>query len=142
MIRLSETKNILLTNPELWVNNGSFQNGASAGSSYDTVFNVNGTGARIVNNRLIKVPAETFQLHVNEGFQFTVVTFNDEKKYPGSGKGYIFPWQDAPAEDITISNALEYIVIGLRKTGITLTTDDAVDAGVCLSYEYSGGVAV
>lgn len=136
---MSETKNILLTNPELWVNNRSFHDGASAGSSYDTVFYVNGTGARIVNNRLIKVPAETFQLHVNEGFQFTVVTFNDEKKYPGSGKGYIFPWQDAPAEDITISNALEYIVIGLRKTGITLTTDDAVDAGVCLSYEYSGG---
>lgn len=135
-------KQLFFCDPSIWVKNASYSNRKPKGTPYEEVFASNGSGSRIATG-LIKIPAKTFTIWLNSGFQVAMVGFDADGNYLGDGTGNgNTGWSllNPVPEDgyvFTVNSACEYVAIVLRRgSGSTaLLPEDVAEAGL-----YWGGV--
>ena len=131
-------KQLFFCDPSIWVKNSSYSETRGVGSTYESIF-TNGSGNRIATG-LIKVPAKTFTIWCNSGFQLSILGFDADQKYLGPNtKGKIQIWGEVPdgEHEYTVSDNCEYVAMILRRGSGSpaLLPEDVAEAGL-----YWGGV--
>ena len=126
-------KQLFFCDPSIWVKNSSYSETRGVGSTYESIF-TNGSGNRIATG-LIKVPAKTFTIWCNSGFQLSILGFDADQKYLGPNtKGKIQIWGEVPdgEHEYTLSDNCEYVAMILRRGSGSpaLLPEDVAEAGL------------